>query len=162
MYGSFKTVSMVEYDTVHIMQPNQAGYFQDDYAFDLQKYGWNVAFGLTAYDSSSSQIPLDPSYGRLVAFQKSWGHPEDNGKVNFRELKLRPCSRNDINFDGDESDNSSYKFYKPSQEYRADVERFYDKLMYIDEEIRLVGNFNSEKAKLLELSFEVCRDKVDT
>ena len=94
-----------------------------------------MAFGFTAYDSSSNQVPLDPSYGRLVAFEKSWGYPEDNGKVNFRELKLRPCTRDDINLDGDESENSSYMFYKPAQEYRSDVERFYEKLMCIDQEV---------------------------
>ena len=54
LYGAFKTKLMIEYATVHIQQPNMAAFFEANYSFDQKKYGWNIAFGLTAYDSSSS------------------------------------------------------------------------------------------------------------
>lgn len=142
-YGSFKSKLMVEYAMVHIQQPHLPSYFESNHSFERSKHGWNIAFGITAYDSTSSQIPLDDSYGRLVALERSWGFEENNGEPGFRELKLRPCERADINFNGIEDDDENYMFYKPANEYRADAERFYSKLLCIDEDVSLMGNFNS-------------------
>ena len=74
-------------------------------------------------------------------------------------LKTRPCSREDINFDGK---NEHAKFQKPSDEYIVDINRFYHKLLCIDEEFDLEGNFNMAKAKQLMMVFEVCRDPPGT
>ena len=53
-YGSFKSKLMVEYAMVHIQQPHLPSYFESNYSFERSKHGWNIAFGITAYDSKSS------------------------------------------------------------------------------------------------------------
>jgi len=96
--------------------------------------GWRVGFGLTAYDSSSDPTPLDDTIGKLAVYQKEWGNVDEQGNskpTEMRPLKTRPCTRADINFEG--SKDSTALFYKPSEEYVADLERFFDKLVCIED-----------------------------
>ena len=78
----------------------------------------------------------------------------------MRPLKTRPCTRSDINFEG--KADSTARFFKPAEISVADVERFYDKLLCIEEIFELAGNFNTAKAKQLFMSFEVCKDPEGT
>lgn len=41
---------MVEYNKVHIQEPNYLDYFGVDFEFD-NRYGWHVAFGISEYDN---------------------------------------------------------------------------------------------------------------
>jgi len=66
-YGSFKMSMMVSYEQASIQMPDFKGHFESDYSLEPE-LGWNVAFGLTAYDSSSSPEPLSSKYGKLTAF----------------------------------------------------------------------------------------------
>ena len=102
---------------------------------------------------------FDSSYGQLKAYQKKWGQQDSNGNIQPTAkfpLKLRPCTRSDINFDNDSE--SKAIFYPPADAYVTDIERFYKKLVCIDENFEVKGNFNQASGTTLMLAFEVCRD----
>ena len=88
----------------------------------------------------------------------SWGQVDaDGNRINTppKKLKTRPCTTEDINFDGDE-DQSKYLFYKPAQAAESDIRAFHHKLVCIDEPFSLQGNYNTASARVLKLEFEVC------
>ena len=127
-YGAFKTSVMISYEQVNIQQPDFKGHFSLEEPFD-HDLGWRIAFGFTAYDSSSMPEPLTDSYGKLTAYQKVWGEVDAQGNslpTYMRPLKTRPCEADDIDFD--EDNNTNRYFFKPASEYASDVRKFYDKL----------------------------------
>ena len=88
-----------------------------------------------------------------------WGQVDKNGNrldPTSKKLKTRPCTKDDINFDGDD-DQSKYLFYKPARAIQSDVNAFYHKLLCIDEQFSLQGNYNTASARVLKLEFEVCK-----
>ena len=103
LYGYLKVDTMVNYKGNKMSEPLSPGYYSNDYKFG-RSTGWNVAYGLTAYDSSSDPTPFDRSYGEIGAYMKVWGETDENGNsvpTYFAKLKTRPCVEEDINFDGD-------------------------------------------------------------
>lgn len=104
-YGYMKAVIMIDYLDNKIQEPTKNNYFGPDYIYDGRD-GWRVAFGITAYDSSSDQAPFDDSFGSLGAFEKIWGEADEDGNIKdtyFKKLETEPCTESDINIDGDEN-----------------------------------------------------------
>ena len=66
-YGYMNAVIMIEYMDNTIQEPIKNNYFGPDFIYD-ERDGWKVAFGITAYDSSSDSTPFDDSYGTLAAY----------------------------------------------------------------------------------------------
>ena len=152
---------MLNFQDNQIQQPKQESYFDGDYVYDSRD-GWRVAFGLTAYDSSSDSTPFDESYGTVNAYIKTWGEVDSEGTPKptyFKKLTTEPCREEDINFNNDENQDS-YKFYSPHKEFEGDTKRFYKVLQCLkNDDAEAMGNYNSSKGKQLVLTFEVCRDK---
>lgn len=86
---------------------------------------------------------FDSGFGQLKAYQKTWGLLDSNGNLKptkMTPLKLRPCTRSDINFENDSK--SKAMFYPPSDSFVYDIERFAKKLLCLDESFSLKGNYN--------------------
>ena len=66
-YGYMKAVIMFDYLDNKIQEPTKNNYFGADHNYRAED-GFRIAFGLTAYDSQSSQETFDDSYGTLGAF----------------------------------------------------------------------------------------------
>ena len=124
-----------------------------------------MAFGLTAYDSSSDPRELDESFGTLASYLKIWGEKDAAGNVlptYFKKLETRQCAKEDINLDNDENEDK-YLFYSPSQEFARDLKRFYPKLeCLVNDDAKLQGDYNAERASQLVIRFEVCIDPPNT
>ena len=124
-----------------------------------------MAFALTAYDSSSDAREFDSSFGKVGAYIKTWGEKDASGNIKptfFKPLETFPCSKSDINLDGD-SNNDAYKFYLPSEEFLPDAKRFYQKLNCIkNDDAELMGDYNSAAAKQLVIKFDRCVDPEGT
>ena len=164
LYAYMKADIMLNFLDNTIQEPSTKNYFDFDYIYD-SKDGWRVAFALTAYDSSSDPRELDDSFGILGAYLKIWGEQDAAGNIKptyFKKLETRHCEKKDINLDGDDNDDG-YLFYKPSEEFTSDANRFYQKLhCLVNDDAKLQGDYNSAAASQLVLRFEVCQDPVNT
>ena len=124
--------------------------------------GWRVAFGLTAYDSSSDPAPFDETYGTVGAYIKTWGEKDAAGNyvaTYFRKLETEPCQAKDINFENEENQDK-YKFFVPVPEMQGNIKRFMNVLQCIkNDDAELMGDYNSAAAKQLVITFEMCRNK---
>ena len=52
--------------------------------------GFNVAFGLTAFDGSK-EITEDPDYATVVAQYREWGWDENDASARRKALPFHPC-----------------------------------------------------------------------
>lgn len=90
-YGYIKAETMLVFGDNIIQEPIWPHYFAEDFIYDSRD-GWRVAFGLTAYDSSSDPAPFDATYGHLKAYQKIWGEVDESGNIKstyFKKLEKR-------------------------------------------------------------------------
>ena len=78
LYGYMNYLTMTDYKANIIQTPNQSGFFPYDYVYDSSD-GWRLAYGLTAYDSSSDPAPFDETSGSLGAYMKVWGDKDEDG-----------------------------------------------------------------------------------
>ena len=135
-------------------------FYEYDYEYDSSD-GMQIAFGLTAYDSSSDQTPFDKSFGTLDAYQKVWGEKNEDGSVKdtyLKKIETRPCIEADINFKGvTGSDADSFMFFEPADEFQYDINRFYKVLNCMKEPFVLSGDYNTIAAKQLVIAFSICR-----
>jgi len=58
---------MLGYKDNTIQEPTSYNYFASDFTYDSRD-GFRVAYGLTAYDSSSDSTPFDATFGEVGAF----------------------------------------------------------------------------------------------
>lgn len=131
-FAALKTDELLEYRTMYVQAPNQPNYFDGEYIYTAEKHGYHIAFGISAYDQSGLyQIPLDDSYGKLVAYQRQWGF----GDVQNVPLTMRSCSRDETDWEGTEDDN--FNFYQPEESYLDDINKFYSKLMCLEDPYEL-------------------------
>ena len=86
LYGIMKIIVMAEFKDNTISEPIKHNYFPMTYEYD-DRDGFNIAFGLTAYDSTSDPTPFDESFGVLTAYQKVWGEKDAQG--NFVPTYMR-------------------------------------------------------------------------
>jgi len=157
-YGYFKAGVMLNYEDNTIQEPISEGYFGPDFEYGTEE-GWHVAFGLTAYDSSSDPTPFDKSFGELGAFLKIWGEKDEDGNsvpTYFKPLATRPCETSDIDFDN--TGDPSFRFFAPVPEMANDAKAFHHVLNCITDEPVIMGDYNSAAAKQLVLRFALCDD----
>ena len=84
--------------------------------------GLQFAWGIMAYDSNQENIE-DPDIGVMHAFTYGWR----TGGLFFNEVKTRPCTSSDFNFeDNFTTPSKNYKFYSTNPDQKNDVE-FYKK-----------------------------------
>lgn len=158
-YGYMKAGIMLNFKDNTIQEPTQDNYFAPDYVYDARD-GWRVAFGLTAFDSSSDPAPFDDTYGTVGAYIKIWGEKDAAGNSTptyFKKLETEPCKDSDINIDNVENQDK-FKFFAPAPEFANDVKRFKNVLNCIkNDDHELMGDYNSAAAKQLVITFEMCR-----
>ena len=84
-------------------------YFDEFYEFN-SKDGFNIAAMFTAYDDNPDPI-LDPTYGEFLIRYTRWGeNPDGTFYDEFVDLKLHPCSPDDLGLNEGSHENS--KFYE--------------------------------------------------
>ena len=52
-----------------------------------------------------------------------------------------------------------YRFFKPSPEFTKDIKAYNHVLQCLQEDVELMGDYNSEAGKQLVISFKVCKGK---
>ena len=138
----------IQYSTVD-------SYFTDDDVFDF-KEGLNFAMAFTAYDTETEPI-LDPSIGRIVFNSYSWGGLDENGDFApalIEEVKTHTCTKEELGLEG-----KSSAFLPITKNAVPSVEIHQKKFLCIDrEELRMYGDYNSDKARLINIQLVRCHD----
>ena len=118
--------------------------------------GFNLAFGITAYDANREPIE-DPRLGRVVAKIVSWGFSETQGVDIGGEIPVHRCTEEEIGIGEHDKDKS--KFYTLHENSYKDTAFYAKKLYCFDNEVEIQGDYNSEKAKVLKITFEKCNNQ---
>ena len=79
------------------MESVQEDYYNDTYV-ETDKYNFNVAFGVTEYDGTSTFIE-DEDYATMKAYYREWGTGIKGVKVT--EVPIRRCTMADFGLDED-------------------------------------------------------------
>ena len=113
--------------------------FPDDIE-ELQSDKFDIAFALTAYDGNPEPIE-DPKYGRTYARYDSWGYGWRN-----KNLDTHQCSDEEL---GLTKDTENSRFFPVHPNYQNDFEFRKKKYQCFDEDIKLKGDYNSERTQRL-------------
>ena len=121
--------------------------------------GFRVAFALSAYDSEQEFIE-DPDYGTLKAYHYEWGFDEIQSS-RLIEIETRRCTEEDLYLNEEEDEEmgqneSQSKMYTLHEQGKSSVEYYKKKFRCIDEEISVIGDYNSDKARQFVIQFEKC------
>lgn len=131
IYTHMKLMTMINYGDNVLQEPAIKSYFDNDFVYNSHKDGFRIAFGLTAYDSSSDPTPFDESFGELGVYVKTWGEKDADGNwipTYFKKLETVPCQESIVNWDGQEDAKGEFIFWEPSSVQAGDIKRFYNKL----------------------------------
>ena len=69
-YAAMQSIKLLTFDETDVMLSSRDSYFNTNHTYSE---GLAVAFGITEYDASKTEITEDPSYGVLNAYYKTWG-----------------------------------------------------------------------------------------
>ena len=122
--------------------------------------GFSVAFALSAYDSETEFIE-DPDYGTLKAYHYEWGFEASQGS-RWREIETRSCTEEDLYLNEDEEgsdEDSKSKMYSLHEKGKFSVAYYKNKFRCTDEDISVIGDYNSDKARQFVIQFEKCDNK---
>ena len=134
-------------------------HFDSDYTITSEN-GLKFAIAIIDYDSNPEPID-DPRYGKITAKTFSWGFGDTQGTAGGY-MGLHRCTPDELFNDSEDpsSDDTPYgKFFPIHSNSLKDVKLYQKKLWCIDEDVILQGDYNSDKAKVLKLSFEKCNDE---
>ena len=157
-YGGLQMERLLAFgDTVVTMSVRNAHFSAADLVNDgfSSDEGMKFAFGITAYDGEQESIE-DPRYGTVKATLNTWGFAAQGEMSVGGEFETHTCSKEELGLVVGQEDKS--EFYPIHTNSRKDTAFYHKKLKCIDENIHIQGDYNSEKAKVLKLSFEKCNN----
>ena len=86
----------------------------------------------------------------------SWGFEEEVGVQDSPELGIHNCTHEELGIGKRDPDKA--KFYPIHPNSYKDVEHFSKKLKCFNDKFEIQGDYNSEKAKILKITFEKCNN----
>ena len=91
------------------------------------------------------EIAEDPTIATLKFHYKTFGREADNDTVNFRPIRTKACSEEDLpNSNG--SNIESSKFYPLNKFYDQKMVHYQKHMKCFDEEMQIYGDYDSEEA----------------
>ena len=70
-------------------------YHYSDTSVESDRLGFNIAFGITAYDGTSEFIE-DPEIGTMKAYYRAWGVQDTQNTYGERPIDTRLCRQEDF------------------------------------------------------------------
>ena len=95
-----------------------------------EEMGFNLAFGLTAYDGSPKFIE-DEDYATLTLKEIAWGLEDQVDPIDWDVVPTRRCNETDFNY-GPESTESTFFPVSKSNEY--DLRKYGAKMKCLDKD----------------------------
>ena len=110
-------LELVYRDEVLTMTNSVANYysFEEEFPEEGQGEKLQIAFGMTEYGAGESFV-LEPEYGSLKAFSRTWGVEGQPEETFYEELATRRCENRELGLQSDGT-------YDPRD--RPDSARFY-------------------------------------
>ena len=96
----------------------------------------------------------ETEYAQIKASIRSWSPEQD--KTFFKEVDIRPCTRQELGLDPDAMDTS--KFYKTHPSSEAYLSRYWKKLSCYDEQVDIQGDYQSDRASNLMINVVRCNN----
>ena len=99
---------------------------------------------------------LDPEIGQLKFFMKSWASSTE--EIKFTDMISRHCEKDDFieSSDAEEGQKSAYGFFPMDDTTEIIVNQSSYQLRCIDSDYEIKGDFNSNAASNLMVTFQVC------
>lgn len=92
-YAHLKLTILLRHQDITIMEPIKQNYFDESYEI-TSKIGFNVAFGIINYDTSS-EASYGDQYGQVKMYERIWGQvDETTGEIKatyLKEVETEPC-----------------------------------------------------------------------
>ena len=156
-YAYQKTDVWLKKKDISIQYSTQDAYFTYEDVFDFSQ-GLNIGLAFTAYDTETEPI-LDPSYGRIVFNAFTWGGLDENGDFipsTMNEIETHTCSPEELGLlENSNSENSA--FMPINEKNKPTVQMYQKKFLCVDkEEMKLYGDYNSDKARILNMQLVKC------
>ena len=85
-------------------------------------------------------------YGEVTATFRTWGEGVEGARADDNALKTHPCTEEELGLSG-----SNPRFWPLHENSARDVRLRQKKLKCTDERIALYGDYNSDKARRLEI-----------
>ena len=114
--------------------------------------GKEEGFVVAAAFVGGSNLTPDPEIGELKFILKSWS--DASGDLEFRDLKDRKCTEED--FKSVNRDPSEYGFYSMDGSTEDIVKKSGYDLRCIGDDFNVRGDFNTNSANNLMITFELC------
>ena len=153
VYGIRQYVVMAEKSSVQINSflDFGAGVKQSMEGFGT-KENLNIAFAIGDFLSEEASYKEYLDYGTVNLYYEAWDSESDN----LIPVKTRPCRPEDFQLDGATADP---KFYEAERSKVNEFKRKMNILKCTEEPLNLVGNFQTETAKIALVMFERCDPK---
>ena len=153
-YGILQSIKLFTFDETDIMVSSVDAHYDSNFVYSDNLM---FAFGITAYDSNPDPIE-DPSYGVMKAYKKRWGF---GGGSEIWELPTRDCTDAELHVNGQSDPNSL--FFKPHKNSVKDLAFYSKKFKCLQtDKIELQGDYNSAKAQVIAIQFEMCDNSTYT
>ena len=125
--------------------------------FESFSFGRQQGFAIAAAFAGTAD--LDPEIGQLKFFMKSWTSSTD--EIKFTEMISRPCEKDDFieSLEAKEGQTSNYGFFRMDERTEIIVNKSSYQLRCIDDDYEIKGDFNSNAASNLMVTFQVCDPK---
>lgn len=128
---------------------------ENSLTYEKFSFGRKNGFAIAAAVVGSTVDDLDPEVGQLKFIMKSWTTSTE--ELKFIDIPSRPCQRNDfIGSSEVEGETSAYGFHPMDEATTTIVLESSYHLRCIEDQYEIKGDFNSNAASNLMVTFEVC------
>ena len=91
-FSAYKITILESRDFVDILESVEINHFDSDHVFSYNQ-GFNIAVGVFSPFDARTMQPIDPSYGKIGFYKRTWGQNEDASYFLYEEeLKTHLCS----------------------------------------------------------------------
>lgn len=158
-YIYYKVGVLLNKQDIDILETSNFLALTDDDQINFDK-GLNIAVALITDDSDKEELFNDPTIGEIVFNHYKWGKTPDGKHISGRyRIESHPCTREELGLDGD---GTNAKFLPINANFRNAVDAQHKKLLCLNrEDLMMYGNFQTEKAQLLNVQFVKCHDRTD-
>ena len=154
MYGYLKIDVLINKKDVNLLSSTNQFHYSDRDIFSF-KDGLNIAVALTAYDEELEWI-LDSKYGQLVFQEYGWGTKDDGSyEVLGARLASAVCTPEQLGLA--EGGKEDAEFLPLHENYYNVVAKYRKKFLCSrKEDMFIYGDYNSERARLIEIKLIRC------
>ena len=153
LYGGYRLLVLQDRSDYNVLTEVQDFYFSEEFKF-TPKDGLQVAARITSYGNTTDIE--DPEIGAMEFYIKGW--KADLSPICFKKLKKRKCNLDDFQ---DSATNQEVMFF-PLHIKSESLKEYVPTMQCIDEQFDIYGDFDTNIAQNLMVTFTKCDPAVRT